>query len=480
MKRVLFLVALARLIAGCGKQKPSIPVTDISVSPTEATMKEGDEPIVLTVTVLPEDATDKTVTWQSSDTKVASVVNGTVTALSDGTADITASAGGKKATCRVTVLAGFKAVDLGLSVKWANMDLGAAEAGDYGDYYAWGEVEANRSSYDQDTYKWGNYSTLSKYLPFMYNGRQDEKALLDEEDDVAHTQLGGEWRIPTSEEVSELYNTLEDKNYSWSMTEVNGHVCRKITYLVNGNSILLPFSGYKFRTSVQAAGAHHFSWAADCVASSPSLAYVMHSFTPAKAGVDIEGASSRERWYACTVRPVKGARRIPLSSIKVDKYDIALAENATYTPTLSLWPDNAADKTIKWESTAPEVASVDANGKVTALKSGNATIWARHAALWANFNVEVAPFGYGIYVKNELGWENIYMVARVAGQSSAFTGGSGLEPSGERDGYLYFHLDDSRMTQEIYYKFVDGKGNSTDEYRKPDYHKRIIYQTLTQ
>ena len=229
MKRIFFLTAaLALLASGCKKPAPAIPVTDISVSPTEATMKEGGDPIHLTVTVSPEDADDRTVTWQSSDTKVATVADGTVTAVSEGSATITASAGGKTATCRITVLAGFKAVDMGLSVQWANMDLGAAEAGDYGRYYAWGEVEADRGSYDQDTYKWGDYSSLSKYLPFTYNGRQDEKALLDEEDDAAHAELGGEWRMPTSEEVSELFATLEDGNYSWSVTEINGHVCRQV------------------------------------------------------------------------------------------------------------------------------------------------------------------------------------------------------------------------------------------------------------
>ena len=480
MKRIFFLTAaLALLASGCKKPMPGIPVTDISVSPTEATMKEGGDPIHLTVTVLPENADDRTVTWQSSDTKVATVADGTVTAVSDGTATITASAGGKTATCRITVLAGFKAVDMGLSVQWANMDLGAAEAGDYGRYYAWGEVEADRGSYDQDTYKWGDYSSLSKYLPFTYNGRQDEKALLDEEDDAAHAELGGEWRMPTSEEVSELFATLEDGNYNWSVTEINGHVCRKITYLVNGNSILLPFSGYKFRNAAPEAGSRHVSWAADCVASSPYMSYVMNSFQSATRAGDLkEGASSQFRWYACTIRPVKGARRIPLSSLSIESTDVAVAENATFTPKVSLWPDNAADKTLKWESGDPEVASVDANGTVTAHKSGYTTIQCRHGALWSSFNLEVAPFGYGIYVKNELGWDKIWLVARII-DHSPFTGTPGLEPAGERDGYLFFPLDVSLMDQELRYKFINDKGGSTSEFRKANYSKKVIYQTLS-
>lgn len=92
-----------------------------------------------------------------------------------------------------------------------------------------------------------------------------------------------------------------------------------------------------------------------------------------------------------------------MSSLSIESTDVAIAENATFTPKVSIWPDNAADKTLKWESGDPEVASVDANGTVTAHKSGYTTIQCRHGALWSSFNLEVAPFGYGIYVKNELG-----------------------------------------------------------------------------
>lgn len=57
----------------------------------------------LTATVLPDNATDKTVVWNSSDASVASVENGKVTAVAEGHAVITATASGKTAQCQVSV-----------------------------------------------------------------------------------------------------------------------------------------------------------------------------------------------------------------------------------------------------------------------------------------------------------------------------------------------------------------------------------------
>ena len=61
--------------------------------------------MTLTATVNPSDATDKTITWSTTDATVATVSNGVVTAKKVGTATITAKAGDKTATCAITVTA---------------------------------------------------------------------------------------------------------------------------------------------------------------------------------------------------------------------------------------------------------------------------------------------------------------------------------------------------------------------------------------
>ena len=79
-----------------------VPVTGVSLSKTSLSIK-ADDAETLTATVAPSDALDKTVTWGSSNTGVATVDGGIVTAVGAGTATITAKVGDKTATCAVTV-----------------------------------------------------------------------------------------------------------------------------------------------------------------------------------------------------------------------------------------------------------------------------------------------------------------------------------------------------------------------------------------
>lgn len=78
---------------------PVVEVSSISLDKTALTLTEGGL-FVLTATVNPANATDKTLTWTSSNTAIATVSNGTVTAKAAGTASITVkSANGRTAVC---------------------------------------------------------------------------------------------------------------------------------------------------------------------------------------------------------------------------------------------------------------------------------------------------------------------------------------------------------------------------------------------
>ncbi len=78
------------------------PVTSVTLNEETVSLKAGGV-MKLTATVNPSDATDKTVTWTTSDATIATVDGGKVTAIKVGTATITATAGEKSATCTITV-----------------------------------------------------------------------------------------------------------------------------------------------------------------------------------------------------------------------------------------------------------------------------------------------------------------------------------------------------------------------------------------
>ena len=81
-----------------------IAVEGITLDKTTATVEEGAT-VTLTATVTPENATDKTVTWSTSNEAIATVSGGVVTGVKAGEVTITAKAGDKSATCTVTVTA---------------------------------------------------------------------------------------------------------------------------------------------------------------------------------------------------------------------------------------------------------------------------------------------------------------------------------------------------------------------------------------
>ena len=83
-----------------------VKVSGITLSKTSLTMTANGQTASLTATVNPDNAANKNITWSSSDSSVVTVVNGTVTAIANGTADITATAAdgsGVSAKCSVTV-----------------------------------------------------------------------------------------------------------------------------------------------------------------------------------------------------------------------------------------------------------------------------------------------------------------------------------------------------------------------------------------
>lgn len=150
----------------------------------------------------------------------------------------------------------YRAVDLGLSVKWATCNVGASKPEDYGDYYAWGET-TTKSDYSWETYKWckGEFY-MTKYCTVGGYGTVDNCTTLTSSDDVATVKWGSKWRMPTKEEMQEL-----NEDCTWTWTTQNGVNGMKVTG-PNGNSIFLPAAGYRNGTDFEDRGAYGVYWSA--------------------------------------------------------------------------------------------------------------------------------------------------------------------------------------------------------------------------
>ncbi len=101
-----------------------VPVTGITLDRTNAQMNVGDI-LTLKATVAPADATYPNVTWSTSDSSVATVDGGEVTAISGGTATITASCGGFSARCTVTVASDTEVKSVTIDSTRLSLDVGA-------------------------------------------------------------------------------------------------------------------------------------------------------------------------------------------------------------------------------------------------------------------------------------------------------------------------------------------------------------------
>ena len=139
-----------------------------------------------------------------------------------------------------------EAIDLGLpsGVKWASYNVGATKPEEYGGYYAWGETKT-KSDYSEESYL---YYANSSYISIGSN-------ISGTQYDVAHVKWGGNWRMPTYTEQTEL-----SENCTSAWTTINGVTGMKFTSKKNGNSIFLPAAGGQRGSSVSDTGTLGHYW----------------------------------------------------------------------------------------------------------------------------------------------------------------------------------------------------------------------------
>lgn len=187
----------------------------------------------------------------------------------------------------------YKKVDLGLSVYWAEHNVGASSPEEYGDFFAWGETEP-KSEYTIATYKY-----YDKTKEIYINIGDD---ISGTKYDVARAKWNGNWRMPRLDEIKEI-----EKKCSWQWAEINGAKGYKVIG-PNGNSIFLPAASNKVVDpeddsirrffNIDCRGSHGHYWSATLHSYFSNRAIYLYF----RSGNNFSSSSSR--FYGLTVRPV--------------------------------------------------------------------------------------------------------------------------------------------------------------------------------
>ena len=359
----LSLLAVFTLLpTGCktpdSPQEPSGPVAveSVTVSPHNLDLKVG-ETTTLSAQIQPSDA-QGTLTWTSSNTAVAAVADGEVTAVAAGSATITASADGKSDSCQVTVKATQTVVEVE-SVTLDRHELTLKEG------------ETNRlvatvspSNATDKTISWATSN------PAIVS--------VDKEGNVKGVAVG-------TATVAASHGNLSD---ACKITVTASAVAVTSISLDKTTLALAEQDTYQLTATVNPDNATDktvtWSTANAAIATVSDKGLV----TAVAEGTTTITAKAGDKTATCTVTVSK--KVIPITSVTLNKTSITLTEQETFQLSASVSPDNATDKTVTWSSSNTSVATVSNNGLVTAVKEGSTTITAKAGDKTATCTVTVS------------------------------------------------------------------------------------------
>ena len=321
-------------------------VTGVSLSLNTLILDVGDEG-TLTATITPDNASNKSINWESSDTGVATVdANGKVTAVSVGSTAITATAAdgsGKSATCSVTVNA--------KPTYTISADVTPSVAG--------------TATADKITAAAGAIVTLTATANpgYRFTGwtSSNEGVTFDDPSSVSTTFTMPAGDVAVTAQFEKLYTV------TISPAEGGTATADKSTAAA-GETVTLtttPESGYYF-----------VEWKV----VPDNLSIQENQFTMPAENVEVQAVFG-----------------LSVTNITLDKTELSLYTGDSETLTATIEPDNATNQAVTWESSDPNVATVD-NGKVTAVAAGEAiiTVTTADGGKTATCQVKVTQSTYSI------------------------------------------------------------------------------------
>ncbi len=212
---------------------------------------------------------------------------------------------------------GYEMVDLGLKsgTLWANMNLGANVPEEEGYLYAWGETQT-KTDYSASTYQFGTTQNIGN--------NHDISAT---KYDAAHVLMGNAWRMPTYNEMKELFDSCKWERVTQNST--NGY---RVTSKKNGNSIFLPDAGLMMGTSHEHSNSGGSYFTSTQVGNNSEYAYTLSWYSGTKIYHSdtydpfnrYEGSSSA-RYRGRSIRAVAS-----LDNIEGDNAYTILTDSATW------------------------------------------------------------------------------------------------------------------------------------------------------
>ena len=394
-------------------QPATVPVQSVELNQTTLELKAGNT-ATLTATVSPESATDKTVTWTSDKPEIAAVEGGTVTAKAEGTATITAKAGDKTATCTVTVTKADVAVESvtldknSLELKAGNNATLTATVSPEGATNK--DVTWTSDNPEVATVEGGKVTAVSEGTAIITAKAGDKTATCTVTvtkadvavESVTLDKTSLELKVGNNATLTATVNpeSATNKDVTWTsdnpevaaveggtVTAKAGDKTATCTVTVakadvEVESVTLDKNSLDLKTgdnttltatvNPESATNKDVTWTSD----KPEIAAVEGGTVTAKAeGTATITVTTVDGGKTATCKVTVTPKTVPVSSIQVQgAASIYVGDTAKLTATIT--PDGASNKAVTWDSQNKDIATVDQQGNVKALKAGTATITA--------------------------------------------------------------------------------------------------------
>jgi uncharacterized protein YjdB len=347
---MLAIAISATTFVSCGEEEgeegpTSIEVTSVTVTPSTLAIKVGEKQ-QLSASVEPQDATNKTVTWSSSAPAIAEVnaSTGEVTAKAVGTATITATAGGKTATCAVTVATNVIAVT---SVEISSTTLNLTE----GDK----QTLAATVKPDDATDKTVTWSSSAANIAEVNASTGEVTAKAAGSATITATAGG----VSVTCAVTVAAKIIDATGVTVTPATLSIMVGEEQTLAA--------------AVAPDDATDKTVTWSSNAANIAEVNATTGKVTAKAAGSATITATTANGKTASCnvTVKPIEA------NSVTVTPATLILEVGATQTLSASVEPDNAPDKTVTWSSSDANIAEVNAStGEVTAKAAGWATITA--------------------------------------------------------------------------------------------------------